>query len=448
MRSSFKALALVGFVLVGSGCQVLSVDPHLRVDGDPPARVATGQRATLVERSNDVSSRIGLTALGAGSRHAIELDRVPDVYRGSFSGPDAHGRYAYITHNTELQKVPPDTLTTLILGDEVVREYKQSWRVKPKNSDDPLSRRAFKLLPTHVMVGEMARCGDRVIASYHPADVLEKAIALSPASGQLAWFTFEFSDGLTPSGLDLVILDLESGAQRVLPLGRTHIDIFGDSMAPLAWLGDERHVVFRRDDAMRDRDGIFALHGDWNNWAPERVVSEPGAAIPILDSLDVNERYRPCVLDTLTGELRELSRGAYVWPTGAGDELLTSDGKALWITHASDGAIEARREILDGSALRVRSEKGPFDELAIVAALDRGHVLARFRAESDASVPRNWARTLHAPSSAFGLQLVDLESGACTRLVPRLTSGTVSATAGWVPDGLPEFRKSAHEPID
>lgn len=385
-------------------------------------------------------SRVGLVALDTGRRCVLELERPLEEFAGSFAGPDASGRYAYFERNGALLRMRPTTTQSLLFGSRLEREYEESWRTKRDAHDDPFERAMLDPTSRRLVVGDLRRPGERVLDERHPADVLEKALALAPTTGELAFFAFDFDAERCPRSLHLEVWDLDGGAPRSFPLGRPCIDAFGGPQGPaLAWLGDERHLVFRRASASVDRGGIYSIPGDWNGgFAPIDDPSEAPAA----------RRERPasahtlCALDTTTGSVRDVCDALFAWPTGTGDEVLVSDAHELWIVHVSTGATEARRAIGADSRLRPAWKDRGAARLAVVGLASSDRLLVERRVEPSSVAPRDWVDALHTDTTHFGIALATADGELVQDVLPLATVGPTTFVRANLPPDLPAFRRS------
>jgi len=457
-RSRGPALALALILGLTAGCAEFQAASKLKPDGDPAARVEPVGGGTLVVRGFPHSMRVGLISLDTGERHVLELEHACEESPGSFAGPDAQGRYAYVEYSRELERGYPGPDPTLALNFAAPLEraavgvaqlleprlryhseaerarYEESWRTKRPNPGNFWSHRFFELEPTRIVVGDLCRPGERVLVKRHPADLLQSLIALSPSSGELAFFVFDFDAGGAPQGLHLELWDLDGGEPRSIPLGRIYLDVRGRYGPGLAWLGDERHLLFRRDASVNDTGGMFELAGDWNGRTESSAMLQTaGTSSPT--------GFVLCVLDTHTGEWHDLEQGPYGWPAGSGDELLASNGKQLWLLHAGSGASELLREIEADSPLRGPGKRSLESGLSIVAVEGPERILALHPAQRGAAIPRSWTMALNVEPLDLGLQLVAPGDERVQPCVPLLSCGLLQLANGKLPADMPWIRR-------
>lgn len=459
VRSTLQ-LALLG--LLASGCAELQRANWMREHGDKNDRVEPVGGGVLVVRPLPVQTkRVGLVSLDTGERRVVELERFLEVHRGAFAGPDAQGRYAYFERNTALAKPAPTGLSSLLAGPSEVKEYEQSWRIKIPPTNDLLKRSWFEKEPRRLVVGELGKPGERVLVERHPADVLEKALALSPKDGALAFFAFDFDAQGVPQSLHLEVWDFAGGKPRTFPLGRPNIDTSGNFGPSLAWLADGRHLLFKHDTLNVDSGGTYELDNDWNGGkvatdSPAGFPNEPAPTLRKIDPatgfasgrssawLPIRRGVVLAVLDTQTGAVRDIGPGLYAWPTSDGDDVFASDGAATWFVRAATGEVHDRRELAQASPLRAPKSSSPFDShLAVIGATSKQKLLVLANAAQDAGLPREWTQILGTQPDGAALTLVAPDGGPSTCVVPALTQGWLTLSNGALPADMPLFRRSA-----
>lgn len=436
-RTRLLALVFAALACTSAGCAELQQARWMKAHGDKNDRVEPVGGGVLVVRPLPaLTKRVGLIALDTGERRVVELERFLEVQRGAFAGPDALGRYAYFERNNGLAKQPPSGLATILLGPSEMERYERSWRIKEPARTDPFEKWLFDGDPRRIVVGELGQPGERVLVARHPADLQEKALALSAKSGALAFFAFDFDDQGAPQGLHLEVWNIAGGEPRTFALGRPILDVSGDFGPSLAWLADERHLVFKRDSLAVDSGGTYELPADWNGAGGNSSPWLPGKRGVVV-----------CALDTETGAVRELGPALYAWPTNTGDEVFVSDGDATWLVHAATGAVEGKRELANDSPLRAPASTNPWDShLALVGAPAHDELLVLARAAEEAGLPREWTKILGTAPDGVALQLVAQDGTAPTCVVPALTKGWLTLSNGTLPAGMPLFRRSAkHE---
>lgn len=459
-----SSLALALALLLAPACAQFEAERRTLPDDDPRVRAGAVGAGTLVLRTHHVSSRVGLVSLEDGAWHVLELDHAAAPHRGSFAGPDALGRYAYVVHSQAYTHVE-NTPTARVVDHALNPERGLYWRTK---HDEPKGGVAKVLLghsPVQVVVGSLDRAGarglgaparaddradsrhapstERVVDERLPVELLEHFVALSPTQGKLAWCLFDFDADGAPQGLHVELLDLDDGARKTLPLGRVHLDLQDERGPGFVWLGDERHLLFLHDPMQRDVAGWFALDGDAEPALEARslVTREDGIATP-------ERALELAVLDTETGSVRELGPGPYAWPIGSGDQVLASDGLATWIVHATDGAITDRRAVPHDSPLRVPWIRARSSELGVVGALGPERVFAYDRAEGDAALPRQWCAAMNARPSDYGLATLAVDGTAPQRVLPLAIDGSARVVGASLPRELPPFLRAARRGDD
>ena len=436
-RTRALALSLAALAVTSAGCTELQQARWMENHGDVNDRVEPVGGGVLVVRPLPATTkRVGLVSLDTGERRVVELERFLEVRPGAFAGPDALGRYAYFERNNGLSRQSPSGLATLLLGPSEMERYQQSWRIKEPARKDEFEKWLFDGDPRRLVVGELGHPGERVLVEHHPADLQEKALALSPTSGALAFFAFDFDDQGKPVSLHLEVWNLAGGEPRTFPLGRPKIDVGGAFGPSLAWLADEKHLVFKRDTLAVDHGGVYEIADDWNGAGGDSTPWMPGKRGVVL-----------MVLDTESGAVRELGPGLYAWPTNTGDDVFVSDGAATWLVHAATGEVHDRRELAKDSPLRAPKSTNPWDShLAVIGAPAREKVLVLAEAADSAGLPREWTQILGTHPDGSALTLVAQDGGAAQVVVPALTSGWLTLSNGALPADMPLFRRSAkHE---
>jgi hypothetical protein len=455
----------------GAGCAMLLGHGRLKPDGDPAARVEPVGGGTLVVRGFMHRARVGLISLDTGALHVLQLEHLCEQDPGSFAGPDARGRFVYVNYSRELVREPSLFDPTLALAfatpleraafgaaelveprlsypaGSLAASYEESWRTKRPESKNFWTKRFSAIRPTRIFAGDVNRAGERVLLSRHPADLLQSLIALAPSTGEFAFFAFDFDGEGLPQGLHLEIWDLDGGEPRSISLGRVYLDVRGQNGPGLAWLGDERHLLFKRNTRVQDSGGMFELDGDWNGHTDSSSASDPNRKRSSWNSSHVRlAGFVLCVLDTWTGEWHDLEQGPYGWPCGDGDELLASDGKQLWLVHGASGASECLCEIGPESPLRTKGGTWVDPELSILAADGPERILARKPADKDAALPCDWSLAFDAIPSEEGLQLVVPGEEWTQTCVPLLAVGLVQHSRYQLPSGLPKIRRRLNPP--
>jgi hypothetical protein len=447
MTRSAHVLLVLAALSLAPACAEFESGRRMRALAGKNERITPAGRGTLVVASHAGMARLGFIALETGSRHVIEFEHSPHADAG-FAGPDERGRFAYFTGGQSLARIQPTSLDATLFGPDVLRPSADSGRSKRYRSKDSLARAVFEPRSLRLRAGEIGGAGERLVAEFDPADVLEKALALAPSSGELAYFAFDFDAEGVPIGLRLEVRSLAGGAPRRFPLGRPQIESHGLYGPSLAWLADEHHLVFKRDRA--EPPGDYELAADWNG--NKRVL--PGLAASSAGTR-AHLPWRPdrkdvviCALDARTGAVRELASALYAWPIGGSDGVLASDGDALWIVHAATGEIEGRRELAHDSPLRAPWSGADESKLAIVAAPAEDRVFARCRAGADAGIARDWATTLKTGPTEFGLGVTTLDGAPVREVVPILTEGALGFARGNLPADLPALVRSAKHSYD
>ncbi|MFO1011361.1 MAG: hypothetical protein U1F29_14945 [Planctomycetota bacterium] len=444
-------LVLFPVLLLATACAELRAERRTRPDDDPSVRAGAVGSGTLVCRSKLPSSRVGLVSLEDGSWHVLELEQAAACAPHSFAGPDAHGRYVYFTPSRELVRTPPTLAESLLLGSDAQRQYDETWRSKRDRPKDPLERKIFALTPVRLVVGDLDHPNERVLDERDPADQLEKLVALSPTQGKVAWFVFDFDAIGLPQGLHVELRDLDDDSKRSWPLGRPFVDVMGERGPGLAWLGDERHVIFLRDAARVDQGEPFSLVGDWNGGPSTPVAdAKSGASAPKYPTV-AKADFVLCALDTETGLVRDLGRADHAWPIDGGDGVLASDGRSTWIVHASDGTSSDLRPIAETSPLRTPKDAEGAESLGrigVVAVLAQDRVFTLDRAAKDAALPRNWRAAMNLPTTSFGLVTTTRDGSEGQRVLPLVPGAYLHVVGAKLPRDYPSLRRAAKHDDD
>ncbi|MBK7878669.1 MAG: hypothetical protein IPJ77_23680 [Planctomycetes bacterium] len=444
-------LVLFPVLLIATACAEFRAERRTRPDDDPSVRAGAVGSGTLVCRSKLPSSRVGLVSLEDGAWHVLELEQSAESHPHSFAGPDTHGRYVYFTLSRELVRTPPTLGESLLLGPDAQRRYDETWRSKRDRPKDPLERKVFAPTPVRLVVGDIDHPNERVLDERDPADQLEKLVALSPTQGKVAWLVFDFDATGLPQGLHLELRDLDDESKRSWPLGRPFVEVAEERGPGLAWLGDERHLIFLRDAARVDHGEPFSLVGDWDG-GPKSAPAEKGSdsrgpAYPTVEPKDLVL----CALDTETGVVRDLGRCDFAWPIDGGDGVLASDGRSTWIVHAADGSISDMRPIPETSPLRSPKDAEGAESLSWIGVVDvlaQDRVFTLDRAAKDAALPRNWRAAMKVPPTSFGLVTTTRDGREGQRVLPLVPCAYLDVVGASLPRDYPWLRRAAKHDDD
>ena len=443
MHRLANVAAFLGLAGLLQGCYELTAGRQMKADDAPEARVQPAGSGTLVVRGPARRSRVGLISLDSGERHLLQLESSCAFRSGSFAGPDVRGRYAYVCFNDEVvtRVPPPSGLGGLLVGPGAQREYEEYWRIDRHPPRSAFGHWLFDPVPTRIFVGDLQHPGERLFVERNPRLIEESLLALAPSSGELAWFEFDIDAQGRPQGLHLELQSLDGGAARAIPLGRVQLDLLGQQGPCLAWLGDEQHLLFKRDTRVHDSSVFVLDEPAWNGRPDSSPVLDPeGHEVRDLFGGIARNPWRTgfvlCVLDTRSGEWRDLGVGPFGWPTGRGDEVLASDGRQLWLIHAASGDREPLGEITPDSPLHAPWNDPLLPTVSILAVDGLEHVFVAQRASARAALPRDWASAMVLLPDKYGLQCVALDGGSAQPVVPLLTTGFLSLANGTLPAGM------------